>query len=145
MRYREELKILRNNPDVLQNTLGEELTITDGTLAQQMEKQASLYAKWGMLSALAEADYRRIKAEFDDDIAPRCRKAATSELSTRAKKPTIQAIQDEVSSYVAYKSATLELQDALTFSNMLKKAEVAFLQKKDMLQSLNRIHATTEV
>lgn len=125
------------NPEALDVAADAALKIVEGSVGPAMHYQAEQYRHWAQLASLAADDAARIKDHLKDVVWSDCYARALASLEEAGQKPTeskIEATAKRDPSWVRHQAI---LRDAEYRMMTFKNIEVAMMQRKEMLQSLN--------
>lgn len=114
------------------------LKIDKNNIDSEILMQAQLYYEWAYLTAEAEnqKDLEKETLEIITTMVEnRFRTEPEKYFDTNGKAPTEGAIKAKINNDVAVRNQRRKLLEATAKYRLLKKAELAFEQRKDMIQS----------
>ena len=128
---------LRESPEALNAKLRADCQMGDGDVIPSLQRQAQTYMEWGYIHAAAEAEARRAKYEFQEDIPALFRERAEDACKAEGKKATINSVQDKLVLMDPYRDARIAFIKAEQLANCAKHAVEAMKHRLYSLQSLN--------
>lgn len=127
-----EIAIKINGTDV---SVVDELQINEDLLQAECSQQPSKYSMWAAAQSEAErlSDTAKLRLDVvEAQMSDKCRK----DMIASGDKPTDTKVELAMRMTPEWQTARQELIDTRFKESMLSKAEKAFVQRKDMLQSM---------
>ena len=128
-RYLTDLSALEE--DLFQATALNETLVDQATF-----RQSSLFAHWATLSSIADDRYRKQKRHIQQQVWPAAIYKAKRQLEKQDERVTHAAAEVIANQDPLYMQATETLAKFGLVLDILKKAEAAMYQKRDMLKGL---------
>jgi len=135
--YEDLYKRLKANPKAFNAKLTEDCRVGDGDVLPSLQGQTQTYMEWGYIHAAAEADARRAKYEFQEDVPSIFREKAEDACKNAGNKITIGNVQDQLVLLDTYRDARATFIQAEQFALCCKHAVEAMRHRLYSLQSLN--------
>lgn len=135
--YEELFRRLEADKQAFQKKVAIDVNLDDSKVRASILDQTQKYMEWGYVAAKAATTARRMKYEFEEEVAPKCRRWAEDKLRDEGKKTTVKAIDDTAASFADYKAARDAYLAAEEFAALTKHVVEAMRHRLAMVQSLN--------
>lgn len=127
---------LSNDPDELEKEIQADIQVDEGSMGQELKKQAANYLKWGRLTVIAEKKLEEAKTNVAL-VWTEARERMRAWLIASGERVTEKRIDSESLADEQYVVATEEVQKAELLAKTFAKVEHAIFSKSYMLQSIN--------
>lgn len=130
------LKRYISNPDQLEEDLFRDLSVDREDLNNSCFNQTALFAKWAVMTSMADNMYRRYKRHVAEEVWPQACQKARQDLESEGKKITETAVEHRACLDPAYNAAKeIQVKHGAVL-DILKRVESAFWHRKAMLEVL---------